>query len=237
MLRQALEGQWALLVPALAAADAAARSRCEGWTVADLDRHLGTITVRLGQLAAGATGGQADTDVAGWAAALPGLATTADAAARDLSAPTLAAAVALTRPVLHAADPMHVVTQLTGTHTVYDAVLFRVIESVVHGLDLPEPLVPHPRALGIVVRTLTALLVGRAPGNSVEVRVPPHAAVQCVDGPRHTRGTPPNTVECDPITFVELCTGRLAWPDAVADGRVRASGGRADLSPWLPLLS
>jgi hypothetical protein len=65
--------------------------------------------------------------------------------------------------------------------------------------------------------------------------VPPFAAVQCVEGPRHTRGTPPNVVEADPVAFVELCTGRLAWVDAVRDGRVRTWGDRADLSAWLPL--
>ncbi|CAM5784387.1 Bacterial SCP orthologue domain-containing protein OS=Cellulomonas persica OX=76861 GN=CPE01_10630 PE=4 SV=1 [Cellulomonas persica] len=74
-----------------------------------------------------------------------------------------------------------------------------------------------------------------APGNSVEVRVPPDGAVQAVAGPRHTRGTPPNVVETDPQTWLELATGALAWPDALADGRVHASGERADLSDWLPL--
>src|SRR3954452_23126301 len=92
-------------------------------------------------------------------------------------------------------------------------------------------------AVALSVRVLAAALVRRAPGRSVEVRVPPHAAVQCVEGPRHTRGTPPNVVECEPVAFVELCTGRLGWHDAMADGRVRASGERADLSPWLPLLA
>jgi len=236
-LRAALDAQWAVLVPAVAAADPAAPSRCAGWTVADLDRHLGTITARLGQLAAGAAPGKADTDVAGWAAALPALAGLADADAHDPAAPSLATAVPLVRPVLHAADPTHVVTQRTGTHTVADAVLFRLIESVVHGLDLPAPVPPHGKAQSIVVRTLAGILVARAPGRSVEVRVPPHTAVQCVEGPRHTRGTPPNVVECDPVAFIELCTGRTAWADAVADGRVRASGERADLSPWLPLLA
>jgi hypothetical protein len=65
--------------------------------------------------------------------------------------------------------------------------------------------------------------------------VPPFTAVQCVAGPRHTRGTPPNVVEADPTAFVELCTGRLAWSQALADGRVRTWGDRADLTPWLPL--
>ena len=74
-----------------------------------------------------------------------------------------------------------------------------------------------------------------APGNSVEVRVPPDGAVQCVAGPRHTRGTPPNVVEMDPITWLQLASGLLTWADAVVDGRVRASGERANLSDLLPL--
>ena len=236
-LRAALDEQCSLLVPALAAADPLAPSGCAGWTVADLDRHLGTVLARLGQLVARALPGVADTGVAGWAAALPGLASAADTQAREPSAPGLAAVVPVLRPVLHGADPAHVVTQLTGTHTVADAVLFRVIETVVHGLDLPEPVPPAPRALRFVVKALAGVLTERAPGRSVEVRVPPHAAVQCVEGPRHTRGTPPNTVEADPLAFVLLCTGRRAWGAAVADGSVRASGDRADLSGLLPLLS
>lgn len=90
--------------------------------------------------------------------------------------------------------------------------------------------------LRLAVRGLAEQLALTAPGRSVEVRVPPYAAVQCVEGPRHTRGTPPNVVECDPLAFVELCAGRLAWRDALADGRVRASGERADLRALLPLL-
>lgn len=74
-----------------------------------------------------------------------------------------------------------------------------------------------------------------APGNSVEVRVPPDGAVQAVQGPRHTRGTPPNVVETDPQTWLELVTGALAWDDALDAGRVHASGERASLADWLPL--
>lgn len=85
------------------------------------------------------------------------------------------------------------------------------------------------------VRFLLDRLAELAPGRSVEVRVPPHAAVQCIDGPHHTRGTPPNVVEMDAAAWIALATGRLAWADAVADGRVRASGPRADLSAFLPL--
>lgn len=85
------------------------------------------------------------------------------------------------------------------------------------------------------VRFTLEELADVAPGNAVEVRVPPAGAVQAVEGPRHTRGTPPNVVETDPQTWLGLVTGALTWGEAVADGRVRASGERADLSPLLPL--
>ena len=67
-------------------------------------------------------------------------------------------------------------------------------------------------------------LTAKAPGRSVEVRVPPFAAVQCVEGPRHTRGTPPNVVETDPATWLALALGRDDWDAALAAGRVRISG-------------
>ncbi|GAA0902506.1 hypothetical protein GCM10009558_000480 [Virgisporangium aurantiacum] len=85
------------------------------------------------------------------------------------------------------------------------------------------------------MRWLLATLAAATPGRSVEVRVPPYGAVQCIPGPRHTRGTPPNVVEMDPITWVEIATGRVTWADAVPAGRVRASGTRADLSEFLPV--
>lgn len=70
----------------------------------------------------------------------------------------------------------------------------------------------------------------------MEVRVPPYGAIQCVDGPRHGRGTPPNVVETDAITWLEIAVGMLTWHDAVAAGRIAASGVRADLSTYLPLV-
>lgn len=99
--------------------------------------------------------------------------------------------------------------------------------------DAPAP--PRP-ALASAVRLSLRTLAQLAPGRSVEVRVPPFAAVQCVEGPRHTRGTPPNVVETDPHTWLRLATGSLSWPDAVAAGKITASGNRADLSAHLPLL-
>jgi hypothetical protein len=93
---------------------------------------------------------------------------------------------------------------------------------------------PRPAALRAAATRLLDLLAARAPGHAVEVRVPPYAAIQCVEGPRHTRGTPPNVVETDAVTWVGLATGRLAWAAAAAAGLVRASGPRADLSAYLP---
>jgi hypothetical protein len=93
-----------------------------------------------------------------------------------------------------------------------------------------------PRAvLGAAVKTTARWLAQQVPGRSVELRVPPHVAVQLVPGPRHTRGTPPNVVETDAGTWLQLATGQLGWDDAVAEGRVSASGNRADLSRHLPL--
>lgn len=90
-------------------------------------------------------------------------------------------------------------------------------------------------AVRVAVRFTLEELAEVAPGHAVEVRVPPDGAVQAVEGPRHTRGTPPNVVETDPQTWLALATGMLTWDDAVAAGRVSASGERADLSALLPL--
>src|SRR5690349_845607 len=89
--------------------------------------------------------------------------------------------------------------------------------------------------LRLLTKHYLALLEAKAPGRSVEVRVPPYAAVQCIAGVRHTRGTPPAVVETDAATWIAVATGRLAWTDAVDAARVRASGERTDLTPYLPL--
>ncbi|MEU4669263.1 sterol carrier family protein [Amycolatopsis sp. NPDC023774] len=95
---------------------------------------------------------------------------------------------------------------------------------------------PARSELAAAVRLSLKALAADAPGRSVEVRVPPFAAVQCVEGPRHTRGTPPNVIETDPRTWLELATGLLDWPSALDAARVTASGSRADLSHWLPVV-
>ena len=91
-----------------------------------------------------------------------------------------------------------------------------------------------PQVLAEVKETL-ALLTERAPGRAIEVRIPPYAAVQCGDGPTHTRGTPPNTVEMDAQTWLQLVSGQRTWADAYDEGLINASGVRADLSHLLPL--
>ncbi|SEE62304.1 sterol carrier family protein [Ruania alba] len=92
-----------------------------------------------------------------------------------------------------------------------------------------------PAQVRTAVRYGLQTLADRAPGTSVEVRVPPAGVVQVIEGPRHTRGTPPNVVETNPDTFLALATGQTSWPDAVGSGAVTASGSRANLTGWLPL--
>jgi uncharacterized protein (TIGR03083 family) len=119
----------------------------------------------------------------------------------------------------------------------------RVVELVVHADDLSrslpdrDPVPYHRPALATAVRLLAQILAARAPGRSVELRIAPFAAVQAVAGQRHTRGTPPNVIETDPTIWLRVATGRVTWADAVAAGVVTASGQRADLAPYLPLLS
>jgi hypothetical protein len=90
-------------------------------------------------------------------------------------------------------------------------------------------------ALATAVRYLLQLLAERHPGGSVEVRVPPFGAVQCVEGPKHTRGTPPNVVEMDPAVWLAVATGGRRWDEAREAGEVRASGSRADLTGRVPV--
>ncbi|HET6481450.1 MAG TPA: sterol carrier family protein [Actinoplanes sp.] len=109
-------------------------------------------------------------------------------------------------------------------------------ESVKQALDaLDRGVEPERSVQRDAVRVLLAELARKAPGRSVEVRIPPFGAIQCVPGPRHTRGTPPNVVEADPLTWVLVATQRMSWADAVRDGRLRASGIRTDLTEYLPL--
>src|ERR1700691_4394556 len=96
---------------------------------------------------------------------------------------------------------------------------------------------PGRAELAAAVRLTARTLAAEAPGASVEVRIPPFVAVQCVAGPRHTRGTPPNVVEGDPRTWLLLATGLLQVPDAATSGALRLSGSRAgEVAGWLPVV-
>jgi hypothetical protein len=103
------------------------------------------------------------------------------------------------------------------------------------GPDQPGP--PDRATERLAVRYTLQLLTDRAPGHSVEVRIPPFAAVQAIPGPVHRRGTPSAVVEMDAPTWLALATGALSWAQAKAAGQIRASGERADLTEWLPLVT
>ncbi len=103
--------------------------------------------------------------------------------------------------------------------------------------DDTEP-TPDRAAIAAAVRLTARTLAGLAPGASVEVRIPPFAAIQCISGPKHTRGTPPNVVETDARTWLLLATGLLDLPGATANGALRLSGSRAgELASLLPLVN
>jgi Bacterial SCP ortholog len=112
--------------------------------------------------------------------------------------------------------------------------------SLVEGLEAlrvwrADPSAAQRTTVAAAVRFTLEELESRAPGRTLEVRVPPYGAVQCVEGPRHTRGTPPNVIETDARTWLDLVTGQANWADAVSAGTVRASGLRATLADLLPL--
>jgi uncharacterized protein (TIGR03083 family) len=232
-VRNALQRQYAVLVDALATLDPAGPTDCAGWTVEDIETHVAVTARGLARIAARDTPGAPTGGMGEWATQLPGLADEAD---RVTKAERLSLA-----PQAKAADEAlrrypeeKVVEQITGRHTLKDAALFRLVEAVVHGLDIG--VTPDAGALRIVVKELARTFAERHPGKSVEVRISPYTAVQCIAGPRHTRGTPPNVVETDPVSWLRLAAGRESWADLVRSGRIRASGERSDLSALLPLL-
>ena len=91
-----------------------------------------------------------------------------------------------------------------------------------------------PEVLQAVKQTLEKLEKIN-PGRAIEVRIPPYAAIQCGEGPTHTRGTPPNVIEMDAKTWLDLASGEISWQEAIDSGAIIATGARADLTKWLPL--
>jgi uncharacterized protein (TIGR03083 family) len=166
-------------------------------------------------------------------------------AAGDLSGPRLVsrfAALPSASDAVRGVAPRRVVAAPRGPLTVLDWTATRLVELVVHADDLSrslpgrEPVTLVRPALAEVCRELTRIFAAQVPGHSVEVRVPPFAAVQAVAGPSHTRGTPPSVVETDPVTWLRLATGRLGYAEAVTAALVKASGQRSDLGVHLPVL-
>jgi uncharacterized protein (TIGR03083 family) len=223
-------------------------SALPGWTVAELAQHLAmSLHATHATLADPSPDKPMGIDryVSAYAAAAPQvlereLSATAGRDPADILAGLYAEREQAAAAV---ADPpaARAVAGPRGPLTPGDWLMTRAIELVVHADDLSrslpgrEPVQLDRTALRLVTQACADIMATRAPGRSLELRVPPYAAVQCVEGPRHTRGTPPNVVETDPLSWVRLAAGRMAWHEAVTSGAVRASGERADLSSWLPL--
>jgi len=224
-------------------------TRLDGWRVAELVAHIALDMEAVPRYLNGAPAGRASIDAPDYALACASGAAGVDERVRGM---TDEARPAELRTALHeqrlAADravagatATFVVPARLGAIGLTDYLATRCVEASVHALDLATAtgveIAMDGEAMAVTVKVLAFALAKRTPGRSVELRVPPHVAVQCVAGPRHTRGTPPNVIETDELTWIELATGRLAWAAAVGDGRVSASGERADLSAYLPVLS
>ncbi|MCB5910984.1 maleylpyruvate isomerase family mycothiol-dependent enzyme [Streptomyces pinistramenti] len=227
-------------------------TRLGGWTVRELVAHLEMAVGSVVRLLAEPAPARQETALLDWP-----FATAAGAAGIDVDTRALAAASAPGTPhgldalLARAADRLagilpqapddRLVASRAGAMRLDDYLVTRCVELVVHTDDLAAATgadIPYDRqALATATRLLADALAAKAPGGSVEVRVPPFAVVQCVEGPKHTRGTPPNVVETDPLTWLRLATGRAAWAEELAAATVHASGERADIGDQLPVLS
>ncbi|MET9695612.1 sterol carrier family protein [Streptomyces sp. NPDC006529] len=246
--RAAVTAQFAHVADAvrtLSAEQSARPAHLGTWTVGELAAHIAWIADSLAGGLARPPAPKAVLRAAEWPFATAPLAgRIAQAAAETLGGAPLPELYERAADRMAAALAAHrddrVLDLWIGAMTLGDFLVTRTVELVVHtddlnraaGLDIPV----DRQALAACVRLLADALAEKAPGGSVEVRIPPFAVVQCVEGPRHTRGTPPNVVETDPLTWIRLATGRTAWAEALADARVSASGERADLAALLPLM-
>ncbi|MFE6458523.1 sterol carrier family protein [Streptomyces cinereoruber] len=219
-------------------------TRLGAWTVRDLAAHVTTaldaVTRYLGEPAPP----QRQLTLLGWPGATRSAAPGIEADARAIDATDPAALYAATEARYEEAvagvSEERLVPTRFGAMTLGDFLVTRTVELIVHTDDLNEATgagIPYDRqALAACTRLLADVLAVEAPGGAVEVRVPPYAVVQCVEGPRHTRGTPPNVIETDPLTWIRLATGRTGWAAELDAARVSASGERADLADLLPLM-
>ncbi|MEV6836700.1 sterol carrier family protein [Streptomyces sp. NPDC051133] len=223
-------------------------TRLGEWTVRDLVAHIGMALGALHRALALPEPPRADAVLLDWPFATSANSAAIDEFTRNLAAEQsdLHAYLTDVEQTLRALLDEHPGGRLVGTSagalSLDEYLVTRAVELVVHTDDLNDAVpgldVPHDRqALAATTRLLADALAVKAPGGSTEVRVPPYAVVQCVEGPRHTRGTPPNVVETDPLTWVRLATGRLTWKDALAEAKVSASGERADIGELLPIMA
>lgn len=235
-------------VRGLTAEQLASPTGLDGWTVRELVAHIGMAVTAVHRALERPAPPKQDVQVVEWPFACAANSAAIADFTRKLSAehPDLDGYLADVEQSLRTLLDTHLGGRLLETNAgalpLDDYLVTRTVELVVHTEDLNAALpgldVPHDRqALAAATRLLADALAVKAPGGSTEVRVPPYAVVQCVEGPRHTRGTPPNVVETDPLTWIRLATGRLAWADAVDAAKVSASGERADIGELLPLMA
>ncbi|ARP71367.1 hypothetical protein LK07_18120 [Streptomyces pluripotens] len=235
-------------VRGLAPEQLALPTRLDDWTVRDLIAHLGMALTAVHRALDLPAPPKRDVTAVEWPFSTAARAVDIAGFTRGLAAehPDLDAYLADVDRSLRILLAEHPGTRLLATSAgalpLDDYLVTRTVELVVHTDDLNAAVegldVPYDRqALAAATRLLADALAVKAPGGSTEVRVPPYAVVQCVEGPRHTRGTPPNVVETDPLTWIRLATGRMTWTDAVAEAKVNASGERADLGDLLPLMT
>ncbi|MGI5456098.1 sterol carrier family protein [Streptomyces sp. CA-249302] len=249
-IRAAVQGQFGNVreaVRTLAPEQLALPTRLGEWTVRELVAHIGMALTAVHRALDRPAPARQDAVLLDWPFATAASSSAIDDFTRGLAEhhPDLDAYLADIDRTLADLLDAHPGTRLLETNAgalpLADYLVTRTVELVVHTDDLnaavPGLDVTYDRqALAACTRLLADALAVKAPGGSTEVRIPPYAVVQCVEGPRHTRGTPPNVVETDPLTWIRLATGRVAWTDAVAEAKVSASGERADLGALLPLM-
>jgi uncharacterized protein (TIGR03083 family) len=223
------------------------KTRLGDWRVAELVAHLGSSN--LGPALSAGSAPVADVDAFDWAMQCASAAADVDERAKGLSdearpaelRETIRRTTETVASLLATPEPSFIVPARWGAIRLVDYLATRCVELTVHSLDLSaalaRPVSLDRDATSVAVRLLAQVLAAVAPGRSVELRVPPHVAVQAVEGPRHTRGTPGSVVETDAETWLEIATGRALWAEALAAGRISASGERSDLSSYLPVLS
>jgi uncharacterized protein (TIGR03083 family) len=224
-------------------------TRLGDWRVRELVAHLAGALDAVPRFLAAPDDGRSALSPVDWALgtvdAATGIADDAReraAAAGDARRAFAEAAEAVRAELDAAHEPARRVVYQRGAMLLDEYLVTRLVETVVHADDLADALsleaFPHDRhALASACRLLADALAAKAPGGAVELRVPPFAVVQCVEGPRHTRGTPPNVVETSPLPWIRLATGRLSWADAVDVAELTASGERSDLSSLLPVMA